>query len=369
MEFHPHLKNELVSTTLSGQLFLWDTEEGNMRQFIECRNDIAGGRMQDERQTAKNSTKNKHFNSMALSPAGDFVLAGGNSKNICLYDLRHKVLLRRFAITQNRSLDGVLWKLNSKNVKEGGLMQHELDELDSDLEEDAWQSKDDLPGAKQAKNLVKRKTRLAVRVKCVKFSPDGTCFAAATTEGLVLFCCTMSRDADFDPALIDENVTLDNIIGAVKREQPLTAMTLALRLDHAEVTHTVFNSIPLTAVPLLCANFPKVLLTRLLQMLTRELERGHNVEWTMTWVSALLLHQGEYLQATSQGSKSQICSLLVNLLSQLQFTDTSLIRVAQQNQHLMDFMVKKHERQSEQEALTAAQSHNEEPTANDQPEL
>lgn len=47
-------------------------------------------------------------------------------------------MLRRFAITQNRSLDGTLMKLNSKNIKEGGAMQHELDQLDSDLEEDVW---------------------------------------------------------------------------------------------------------------------------------------------------------------------------------------------------------------------------------------
>ena len=52
--------------------------------------------------------------------------------------MRNKVMLRRFAVTQNRSLDGVLLKLNSKNVKEGGIMQHELDQIDSDLDEDVW---------------------------------------------------------------------------------------------------------------------------------------------------------------------------------------------------------------------------------------
>lgn len=64
-----------------------------------------------------------------------------------------------------------------------------MDEIDdSDLEEDAWEaSKSGLPGAKTAKNLVQRKTRLAVRVKCIKFSPDGSQFAVATTEGLLLY--------------------------------------------------------------------------------------------------------------------------------------------------------------------------------------
>ena len=45
-------------------------------------------------------------------------------------------------------------KLNSKNIKEGGIMQHEIDELDSDLEEDAWQIRDNLPGVKTVKNMV-----------------------------------------------------------------------------------------------------------------------------------------------------------------------------------------------------------------------
>lgn len=64
------------------------------------------------------------------------MIGGGNSKNICLYDIHNKVMLRRFALTQNRSLDGVLLKLNSKNIVDG-VANHEID-IDSDLEEDAW---------------------------------------------------------------------------------------------------------------------------------------------------------------------------------------------------------------------------------------
>lgn len=173
-DFHPSVKNELVSSTLGGQMFVWDVEESNVKSFIEARDDLAGGRGQDDRMSAKKSTKNKHLSAVALSPNGDFVIGGGNSKNICLYDLRHKVLLKRFAITQNRSLDGVLHMLNSKNVKEGGILAHEVDVLDSDLEEDAWANNETLKGAKVAKNLLKRNTKLAVRIKCLRFSPDGT---------------------------------------------------------------------------------------------------------------------------------------------------------------------------------------------------
>jgi periodic tryptophan protein 2 len=100
-------------------------------------------------------------------------------------------MLSRYAITQNRSLDGVLLKLNSKNIK-GEVADHELD-IDSDLEEDAWQVRQaadsNMPGAKQKDNanVIKRSTKLAIRVKKIQFSPDGTQFACVTTEGLLIY--------------------------------------------------------------------------------------------------------------------------------------------------------------------------------------
>lgn len=136
VDFHPNNK-DIVSTTSGGQIYLWQAEEGNLLGIIDCKNDIAGGRLREDRVTSKNSTKNKHFNQVAVSPNGEFIIGGGNSKHVCLYDMRYKLLLKRFAITQNRSLDGVLHILNSKHVKDG-MAEHEL-ELDSDLEEDAWQ--------------------------------------------------------------------------------------------------------------------------------------------------------------------------------------------------------------------------------------
>jgi len=68
--------------------------------------------------------------------------------------------------------------LNSKNIK-GDMAEHELD-IDSDLEEDAWeirnQADSQMPGSKKANNatVIKRNTKLAIRVKKIEFSPDGT---------------------------------------------------------------------------------------------------------------------------------------------------------------------------------------------------
>ena len=107
------------------------------------------------------------------------------------------------------------------------------------MEEDAWaaQAKADenMPGAKTAKNLLKRNVKLAVRIKSIKFSPDGTQFAAATTEGLIIYSNRPSLESYFNPYLIDESVTIDNIIAKVKAEEYLTALVLSLRLDDLKV--------------------------------------------------------------------------------------------------------------------------------------
>lgn len=121
-----------------------------------------------------------------------------------------------------------------------------------------------MPGAKTAKNLLKRNVKLAVRIKCVTFSPDGTQFAAATTEGLVIYTNSQRGNDFFNPYEIDEHVTLENIIAKVKAEEHLTALVLALRLNISEVTTTVYRCVPLPSVQLIVAHMPEMLLLKLL---------------------------------------------------------------------------------------------------------
>lgn len=72
-----------------------------------------GGRLKEDRTTAKNSSKNKHFNSVSYSPNGELIIGGGNSKYICIYHHQQRVLLKRIIVSNNRSLDGILYKLRS----------------------------------------------------------------------------------------------------------------------------------------------------------------------------------------------------------------------------------------------------------------
>jgi len=40
------------------------------------------------------------------------VLGGGNSKYLCMYDLRFRVLVKKYIVSNNNSLDGMKLRIN-----------------------------------------------------------------------------------------------------------------------------------------------------------------------------------------------------------------------------------------------------------------
>ncbi len=176
--FNPVNPKQLVSATLNGDLNLWDVQESELIAVLEARRDLWGGRLNADFTTAANSTKNKHFTALAYSPTGEFLIAGGNSRFLCVFDMTHRLLLHKISITTNRSIEGVLHFLNSKNA-----INEEEQAYLSDLSND-----DDtqaLKGPKRAAGeKIKRKAQLAINISNICFNPDGSSFAIACTEGV-----------------------------------------------------------------------------------------------------------------------------------------------------------------------------------------
>ena len=117
--FRPDGK-QVCAATLNGSLNLWDPKEGELVGTIDGLRDIAGGRKTTDRVSAKNNTSSKHFTSVCYSADGSCVLAGGKSKFVCIYETQHHMLLKKFQISHNRSLEGVLEMLNSAHMTENG---------------------------------------------------------------------------------------------------------------------------------------------------------------------------------------------------------------------------------------------------------
>ena len=66
---------------------------------IEGRRDIAGGRLSSDRRAAGNANSGRAFTSLAYSADGSFLLAGGSSKFVCMYDTTERIMLRRFQVS------------------------------------------------------------------------------------------------------------------------------------------------------------------------------------------------------------------------------------------------------------------------------
>lgn len=49
----------------------------------------------------------RSFTSLCYSADGEYILAGGQSKNVCIYNVKESLLIKKFEITQNRSFDAV----------------------------------------------------------------------------------------------------------------------------------------------------------------------------------------------------------------------------------------------------------------------
>ncbi|EAR81867.2 periodic tryptophan protein (macronuclear) [Tetrahymena thermophila SB210] len=199
---------EFCVSTLKGEIYLWN-DQSSVVGILDCKRDLEYGRNDSDR------TKNTHkyFKTVEYSADGDYILAGGNSKYVCLYELRHRIMIKKFVLSQNRSLDGVLNKLNSKNIKEGVDMVNEIDDFDdSDYEE----RKDNiLPGAKNF-DVSKRTMKQPVESRQIKFSPGEENWIVATSEGVLVF--GYPKKSFFSPYELEENISVKDVLQAYEEK-------------------------------------------------------------------------------------------------------------------------------------------------------
>lgn len=312
---------ELAVTNLSGQILFFDPKEGRQVGLIEGRRDVGGGRKADDRRTAANSESGKAFTSVAYTADGSCVLAGGNSKHVCLYDVRESVLLRKWTISENLALDGTQEFLDSRKITADGVALDLIDDTGdaSDLEDrlDA-----NLPGAIKG-DMSKRKYRPEVRTKCIRFSPAGRSWAAASTEGLLVY----SLDSDlaaFDPFDLDLEITPDNIDQAIDDAEHLKALVMAFRLNEQQVIRQVYESVAPFDVPLLSAQLPEIYAEPLIRFIAGELEQGsRHVEFNLMWIDGLIAAHGRSLK----GRAAEVAATLRSLQKALQDCQQHIVKM------------------------------------------
>jgi periodic tryptophan protein 2 len=307
---------ELAVATLDGQIAFFDVGSGRQTNLIEGRRDVSGGRSIHDALTAQNNAGGKAFNSLCYSADGTLLLAGGNSKYVCLYDIQESILLRKFTISENLSLDGTEVFLDSRKLNSAGINIDTINDHgdDSDLEDRLADAKT-LPGVVGG-DLSKRKWRPTVRTSCVRFAPDGRGWAAASTEGLLLYS---NQDlVTFDPFDLSMDLTPQNVLVTLSSKEYLKALCMAMRLNEESLTVRVFEGIPKEEVKFVVRNLPKgggsntitgsgneggYYLKKLMELLVKRLEKGPNLESDLRWINEILEKYGSTLRSRGEGGE------------------------------------------------------------------
>lgn len=290
---------EMAISTLDGQITFFDIQQGKQINVIEGRKDISGGRKADDRVTAANNASGKSFNSLSYTADGRCILAGGNSKYVVLYDVREGegVMVKKFQISENLSLDGTQEFLDSRKMNEAGINTDLIDTRgdESDLEDRMDTS---LPGASRgAGDMSIRKYRQEARTKCIRFSPTGRTWAAASTEGLLIY--SLDETVSFDPFDLSIDLTPQSIIEVLSAREFLKSLIMAFRLSEKPLIQQVYEAIPRGDIRLVARQLPLIYVPQLLRFVADHLERSPHLEFDLLWVNALLMAHGRHLRERS----------------------------------------------------------------------
>ncbi|XP_016987237.1 periodic tryptophan protein 2 homolog [Drosophila rhopaloa] len=276
---------EIAVATLSGNITIFDIKSAGQVTSIEGRNDLSGGRLETDIITAKKNAQANYFSTIEYSADGECILAAGKSANICIYHVREAILLKKFEITQNHSLDGLNDFISRKHLSEFGNMA-----LVEDREElEGGKVAIRLPGVRSG-DMSSRRFQQEVRVFSVKFSPTGQAFAAAGTEGLCIYA--LDKGVVFDPFDLSLEVTPKAVHESLKKQNYTKALVMSLKLNEPNLIALVLERVPYKDIELVCADLSQEFAQRLLQQLARHLQSTPHIEFYLQWSCCLLTKHG-----------------------------------------------------------------------------
>lgn len=281
---------ELAVSTLDGHISIWNIEDAKQVHLIDARKDILVGRHIEDRFTAHNLARAKFFNTIDYSFDGLSIIGAGKGNSICLYDIGTEVLIKRFTVSQNMQLNGTQSMLNSARMTEGG----PLDLIDTAGENSDLEDRLDfsLPGSHRG-DPGARSARPEIRVSSIAFSPSLSAFAAASTEGLMIY--SIDDEVVFDPFELDVDITPEATLEVLQEKEYLNALIMSFRLNEKYLIHKVYEAIPVSDIPLVCGSLPVVYLDRMLQFTGELALTSPHIEFNLLWIRHLLSSHGKYI--------------------------------------------------------------------------
>lgn len=282
---------ELAVATLNGEICFWSPQSAVQTGSVSGRHDLETGRKETEKVTAKQIAKGKSFTSLCYSADGEAILAGGQSKFVCIYSVKEQMLMKKFEISCNLSFDAMEEFLDRRKMTEFGSLA-----LVDDGAGDEEGVNISLPGVRKG-DMSSRHFKPEIRVSSLRFSPTGRSWAATSTEGLLVY--SLDGSMVFDPYDLDMDVTPQNIHRQLRLKQWTPAIVLAFRLNEKALKQEVIEAVPHDQIRVVCGSLPDVYVEKLLGFIASCLEKSGHLQFYMSWAQNLLMLHGQKLKNRS----------------------------------------------------------------------
>ncbi|CAK9804620.1 Periodic tryptophan protein 2 homolog [Anthophora plagiata] len=314
---------EVAVATLDGQISFFHCKTALQIGSIEGRNDLGSGRSRTDLITAKKSLQGKAFTTLCYSADGTCLLAGGQSKNICLYNVQEFMLLKKFVVTQNRSLDAVDDIINRRSLTEFGHLAL--------IEQRPQGGKVSvrLPGVRSG-DMASRNFKMEIRVYSVQFSPTGQSWATATTEGLLMY--SLDAGLVFDPFQLELGITPETVKKTLNEKEYAKALMMALRLNEQLLIKCVVENISFSDINLTVTNLSLIYVEKLLKFIALELEYTRHIHFYLLWIETILTKHGSKINSALQ------MPILLMLQKNMQKKYDDLSKICDFNQYTMSYL-------------------------------
>jgi len=310
--------------TLQGHLVTFDVMTGAQTGSINGRRDLGAGKSDGDKISAKKKREATHFTTLCYSADGSTLLAGGQSKNICIYHVEESLLLKKFEITQNRSFQAMDETINRRKTTEFGPL--------ASIEDRADGTSLKLPGTKAA-DMSSRTLRLEVRVSGLQFSPTGRSFSGVTTEGLLVY--SLDRHLVFDPLNLSTDITPTKIKKELGKKNYLNALVMSLKLAEKHLIRQCVESVPHDHISLISKQLNLSYLPSLLTFVAEESETSRHIQFYLIWTKSLLYSHGSYLKSESK----QVMPVLNLLIKNLTRKSEDLSRICDYNKYSIKYLI------------------------------
>ncbi|KAL7307553.1 hypothetical protein TKK_0000247 [Trichogramma kaykai] len=326
---------EVAVTTLDGQISFFHCKSGTQITSIEGRKDLGSGRSDTDLITAKKSLQGKAFTSLSYTADGEYIIAGGQSKNVCIYNVKEGILIKKFEITQNRSMDAVDDFINRRKLTEFGNMNL----VEEREETEGGKVTLRLPGVRKG-DMASRSIKPEIRVYDLQFAPTGQAWGAVTTEGLILF--SLDVGMVFDPYELEIGITPQTLKAVLKEKEYTKALMMSLKLNELKLIREVVENVPYNDISLTVSNLHENYVERLMKFLASEMENSKHFEFYLLWVKALLTENG-------QRNNCLHSPVLMMLQKNLQRKYDDLSKICDFNQYTMLYLMSLSERKQVEE--------------------